>query len=117
MEQTDCLAETIGYLREHYPNLLIGLTLCPDTEIDLLTPYLAQIDLIQILTLDPRTGVKAETDAVIKRITRISNVLGEHRDQKLISVDGSMNLALASQLFPLGIDWVVSVVRCLAKKM
>lgn len=35
-------------------------------------------------------------------------MLGEHRDQKLISVDGSMNLALASQLFPLGIDWVVS---------
>ncbi|HAS03800.1 ribulose phosphate epimerase [Pasteurella multocida] len=108
VEQTDCLTETIGYLQDHYPDLLIGLTLCPDTEIDLLTPYLAQIDLIQILTLDPRTGVKAETDAVIKRIRRISNMLGEHRDQKLISVDGSMNLALASQLFPLGIDWVVS---------
>ncbi|MGC6404911.1 ribulose phosphate epimerase [Bisgaard Taxon 45] len=107
LEQTDCLAETIGYLQEHYPDLLIGLTLCPDTEIDLLVPYLDKIDLIQVLTLDPRTGIKTTTDEVIKRIVLLNSMI-ENRDQKFISVDGSMNLTLASELYPLGIDWVVS---------
>ncbi|NMK16419.1 hypothetical protein HG556_08340, partial [Pasteurella multocida] len=108
VEQTDCLSETLIYLRVHYLDLLLGLTLCPDTELDLLTPSLAQLDFIQILTLYPLTGVKADTDAVIERITLLSNMLGEHRVQKLISVDGSLNLAMASPLFPFGIYWVVS---------
>ncbi|WP_104884207.1 ribulose phosphate epimerase [Pasteurella multocida] len=107
VEQSAMLADTVVYLQENYPHLLIGVTLCPDTELDLLVPYLDKIDLIQVLTLDPRTGIKATTDEVIKRIVRLKSMI-ENRDQKFISVDGSMNLTLASELYPLGIDWVVS---------
>ena len=66
------------------------------------------MDVIQILTLDPRTGIKAEQADLIKRIQQLSEQLGEQRQHKIISVDGSMNLNLAKALLPLDIDWIVS---------
>lgn len=108
VEQVDTLAETIAYLHENYPDVLIGLTLCPETPLESLQPYLEKVDLIQLLTLDPRTGIKASTDVVIARILALTKMLGSVRDEKLIAVDGSMNLTLATQLYPFDIDWIVS---------
>ncbi|MDO5054314.1 MAG: ribulose phosphate epimerase [Pasteurella oralis] len=108
IEQSETLATTIDYLATHYPECLIGLALCPETELVSLIPYLNKIDLIQVLTLDPRTGIKAEQQYIVERIGALIEMLKETGAEKFIAVDGSMNLPLAAQLYPLGIDWVVS---------
>lgn len=88
--------------------ILSGLSVCPETDLSQLQPFLDQIDIIQLLTLDPRTGVKADEFSVVTRIKSIINILGERRKDKIISVDGSMTLKLAVKVKQLGIDWVVS---------
>ncbi|MGV6987430.1 ribulose phosphate epimerase [Testudinibacter sp. P80/BLE/0925] len=88
--------------------IISGLSLCPDTDLSRLQPYLEQVDLIQILTLDPRTGVKADEFSISTRIKSIINILGEKRHEKILAVDGSMTLALAKKVKQLGIDWVVT---------
>ncbi|WP_279717434.1 ribulose phosphate epimerase [Chelonobacter oris] len=88
--------------------VLSGLSLCPETDLSLLQPYWDRIDLIQLLTLDPRTGVKADEFSILTRIKSVMNMLGEKRAGKIITVDGSMTLDLAIKAKRLGIDRVVS---------
>ncbi|MDP8078542.1 ribulose phosphate epimerase [Phocoenobacter skyensis] len=108
VETDENLTNIYQWLNKEHPNILCGISICPNTDLELITPYLSQVDVIQVLTLDPRTKAKAETGFVIDRIQLLLDKLGKKRTNKLISVDGSMNLALAEELFKLDIDWVVS---------
>ena len=92
--------------QDHPP--LCGISICPETDLSLLQDYLPQVDLIQLLTLDPRTGKKADERTVLERIKQTLEMLGTERPYKLIAVDGSMNLELAKKVNQLDIDWVVS---------
>lgn len=101
-------AEVYAWLKaqEHPP--LCGISICPETDLQLLNHFLLQVDLIQILTLDPRTGHKADENTILTRIQRVLDMLGTDRPHKLVSVDGSMNLDLAKKVNRLDIDWIVS---------
>ncbi|SMB78425.1 ribulose-5-phosphate 3-epimerase [Pasteurella testudinis DSM 23072] len=90
------------------PPVLGGISLCPDTDLSHLEPYLDQVDVIQVLTLDPRNGEKADEFSLLTRIKSIINILGTKRQDKIISVDGAMTLDLATKVQALGVDWVVS---------
>ncbi|KAE9529391.1 ribulose phosphate epimerase [Testudinibacter aquarius] len=107
------LAETLAWLNaqsavEEQQPVLGGISLCPDTDLSQLAPYLDQVDVIQVLTLDPRSGEKADEFSVLTRIKSIINILGTKRQDKIISVDGAMTLDLATKVQALGVDWVVS---------
>lgn len=108
IESDEDLNPIYDWIRDHSPTTLCGISLCPNTDLNLIFPYLDKVDVIQILTLDPRIGIKAEQADLIKRIQQLSEQLGEQRQHKIISVDGSMNLNLAKLLVPLDIDWIVS---------
>ncbi|WP_373819583.1 ribulose phosphate epimerase [Glaesserella sp.] len=96
------------WLTDNKPDILQGISICSSSDITLLTPYLAQIDVVQILTLDPRTGYKLEKEILFERINAVIHLLGARRKEIILSVDGSMNLALATELRTLDIDWIVS---------
>lgn len=97
------------YTNQVYP-VLIGACLCPETPISELEPYLDQIDVIQLLTLDPRSGTKYPSELILDRVIQVEKRLGNRRVEKLINIDGSMTLELA-KYFKQGthhIDWLVS---------
>lgn len=105
-ESNENLAEIYDWIGLQNENILCGLSLCPSTELSIIEKYIDQLDLIQILSLDPRTGEKMTADNLMTRLKELKRILnGQH---KLISVDGSMNLALAKSIYPFGINWVVS---------
>lgn len=108
IESDGDLTPIYAWIREASPTTLCGISICPDTDLNQLFPYLETVDVIQILTLDPRTGIKAETTRLIERIQCLTEKLREQRRNKIISVDGSMNLNLAKTLVQLDIDWIVS---------
>lgn len=96
------------YQGQNYP-VLRGLSLCPDTPVAQLENYLEQIDVIQLLTLDPRTGQKAAKELILARAAEVQQLLSATRSQKLIKIDGSMNLELAEYFRSHSdIDWIVS---------
>lgn len=108
VETGENLAEIYYRMQQKSPQLICGISLCPDTELSQLKPYLNQVDLIQLLTLDPRTGIKSDEKQVISRVIELSKILGDNRRNKLISVDGSMHLGLAKKLHQSDVDWIVS---------
>lgn len=107
IENTSDFNETFEWLKTQ-KHLLCGLTICPNTPLETLDPYLSDADVIQILTLDPRTGEKVALDYITERLVQLLNKLGDLRSTKFISVDGSMTYELALALKKYDIDWVVS---------
>lgn len=107
IENTVNLENTLQWLKTQ-KTILCGLAICPNTPLELLYPYLPNLDLIQILTLDPRTGEKASLDQITNRLRQVFNQLNNSQQEKLISVDGSMTFELASHLKKYEIDWIVS---------
>lgn len=117
LEQYNDLAPTIEwlarqrvtYVDQTYP-LLIGISLCPETPISKLQPYLDDVDIIQLLTLDPRTGEKYPSKLILERVTEVKTLLGDKSSEKLLNIDGAMTLELAEDFRNSShlIDWLVS---------
>ena len=116
IEQQSDLTETIEWLNsqentflDQKQPILTGLSICPETDLKQLVPFLDRIDVIQLLTLDPRTGKKYPADYMVKRLSELTLLVGKIREDKLINVDGSMSLELATELAKTkNIDWFVS---------
>lgn len=116
LENKKELQETIQWLKkqsnaykDNYFPVLVGLSLCPDTELSLLAEYIDEIDVIQLLTLDPRSGQKFDAEFMSQRIEKLQSLFGIELQEKLLSIDGSMTLSLAEFLLQKhNINWVVS---------
>ncbi|WP_439242717.1 ribulose phosphate epimerase [Lonepinella sp. BR2474] len=107
LESKLSLLETAQWIHSQTESV-VGISLCPDTPLEQLSDYLQWVDLVQLLTLDPRTGVKMNPSQLFERIQQLHLLLDKHHQSKLIAIDGSMTLELATQLQDYDIDWVVS---------
>ncbi|MGF1725344.1 hypothetical protein [Photobacterium nomapromontoriensis] len=89
-------------------NIIRGISVCPDTNLDLLVPLLPSVEMIQLLTLDPRTGTKMTDNAFITRLDQLNKLLKRNLMSKIINVDGSMSIELAQACINHGAHVVVS---------
>lgn len=64
-----------------------GLSLRPKTPVTELEPYLAQVDLILVMTVEPGFGGQGFMPEMLQKVTSLRGRFG-----KLISVDGGINL-------------------------
>lgn len=76
----------------HTYGIKAGLSIKPNTEIDVLKPFLDKIDLILVMSVEPGKGGQAFIPETEKRIKEIRKMLNEEgKDNILISVDGGIN--------------------------
>lgn len=75
-----------------------GLSIKPDTDLDVLDPYLDEIDLILVMSVNPGRGGQTFIDETIYRIKELKKKLKEHNSHALISVDGGINEEVAKKL-------------------
>ena len=84
----------------------VGLVLNPDDEIEKVFPYLSQIDLVLIMTVEPGRGGQTLIEDVIPKIYDLKKEIKLKNLDVLISVDGGINLENKSLLK--GCDILVS---------
>lgn len=111
VESNEDIVSTLQWLNCQYQDnvpILSGISFCPSSSLAQITPYIPLVDIIQILTLDPKTGEKADSVFILERIAQVNKLLGPLRHHKIISVDGSLTLTLAKQFANSNIDWLVS---------
>ena len=66
-----------------------GISIKPNTDIDKLIPYLDDIDLILVMTVEPRLGGQKFIEGSTKRISDIKNLI---KDRDIVlEVDGGIN--------------------------
>ena len=75
-----------------------GLSIKPETSLDELDPYLDNIDLILVMSVNPGKGGQEFIEETIPRIKALKKKLKEHKSNALISVDGGINEKVAKKL-------------------
>lgn len=68
-----------------------GLTLRPGTAIETVLPYLDQVDLVLVMTVEPGFGGQSFMEDQIEKITILRREIDRRNLQVLIEVDGGIN--------------------------
>ena len=70
----------------------VGLAINPDQDIDIIMPYLDQIDLVLVMSVKPGLPGQKFIPEVIPKIKALRKKIKEEKRDILISVDGGVNL-------------------------
>lgn len=85
----------------------VGISLRPATPLSVLRPYLKQVGLVLVMTVEPGfSGRQIVTDAV-ERIAELTSLLSKNSSKAMIAVDGGVNKNNIASLVRAGAELVV----------
>ncbi len=85
-----------------------GLAINPDTDVDVLAPYMDRLDLILIMSVFPGFGGQKFIDGSLDRLRRAAMLRNESNGNALIEVDGGINAQNAAIAIEAGADVLVA---------
>lgn len=85
-----------------------GISLCPATPLDVIIPILSDVEVIQLLAVNPGYGSKMRSSDLHERVAQLLCLLGDKREGKIIVIDGSLTQDQLPSLIAQGINRVVS---------
>ena len=88
-EATDNLKDSINLIKKL--NKKVGVSLNPETEIDLITNYLNEIDLVLIMSVNPGFGGQKFMPEVLDKIKKLREIEKEKNLNFDIEIDGGIN--------------------------
>ena len=105
-EATDNLNESIKYIRTLKKK--VGVSLNPNTEIDIIKNELENIDLILVMSVFPGFGGQKFIPEIIKKIELLKKIKDEKKYSYDIEVDGGINFANSKEVISAGANILVS---------
>jgi ribulose-phosphate 3-epimerase len=106
--ETDTEKTTDNISLIHSLGKLAGLAINPKTPIEKLYPYLAEIDLVLIMSVEPGAGGQKFIEESTGRIKQLSKYIKENNLDVKIQVDGGINHYSGPLAIESGADIVVS---------
>ena len=88
-EATSDLKESINYIKKL--NKKVGISLNPETKVDLVTNFLSEIDLILIMSVHPGFGGQKFMPEVLDKIKQLKKIKEEKKLNFDIEIDGGIN--------------------------
>jgi ribulose-phosphate 3-epimerase len=86
----------------------VGLVLNPPTAVDAVLPYLDQIDLLLVMSVDPGWGGQAFIPDVLEKVRVARREIDAHRWPVEIEIDGGINVDTAADAAAAGCDILVA---------
>ncbi len=105
-EATEDLNESINLIKKL--NKKVGISLNPNTEINIVEEYLSEIDLILIMSVYPGFGGQEFIPDVIHKIKKINQIKYEKNLTYDIEVDGGINFSNSNDVINAGANILVS---------
>ena len=105
-EATEDLKESINLIRSL--NKKVGVSLNPDSKIDLIKDILKDIDLVLIMSVHPGFGGQKFIPDVIKKIEKLKLIKNEKNFNFDIEVDGGINFENSKSVIEAGANILVS---------
>jgi ribulose-phosphate 3-epimerase len=105
-EATEEVGDTIAYIKKC--NIKAGLALCPETSFSMLLPYLDQIDMILLMTVNPGFGGQAFMPEVLEKIELTRDICKKVKIEMDIQVDGGINLQNVGECVKAGANVIVA---------
>lgn len=104
IEATSKIDEIIEKLKKHH--IKCGISIKPNTPIDLIIPYLDKIDLVLVMSVEPGFGGQKFIDNTIDKVQKLSTIR-KSTHNFIIEVDGGINNENAKKLKDVGADLIV----------
>ena len=105
-EATDDIKKSINLINEL--NKKVGISLNPNTEIEIIKKYLGEIDLILIMSVYPGFGGQKFIPDVMNKIKMLNQIRKEKNFEFKIEVDGGINFSNSKNVINAGADILVS---------
>ena len=105
-EATDNLEESI--LKIKSLNKKVGVSLNPETKIDLIIDYLEKIDLVLIMSVNPGFGGQKFMPKVLKKVEQLKKIQSENNLNFDIEIDGGINFNNCQLAIEAGANILVS---------
>ena len=105
-EATESLENSIKEIKSYKKK--VGLSLNPDTELNVIDKYLDKIDLVLIMSVYPGFGGQKFIPEVLKKINKLSNIKKEKQLTFDIEVDGGINFSNSKEVIDSGANILVS---------
>ena len=104
--EIDNLLENINLIKEN--NIKVGVSIKPNTNIEVLYEILNKIDLILIMSVEPGRGGQVFIDSSIDKIKALKKYINDNKLNTLIEVDGGINDITSKECINSGVDILVS---------
>ena len=105
-EATDNLQSSILKIKELKKK--VGISLNPETKIDVITKYLDQIDLVLIMSVNPGFGGQKFMPKVLEKIKDLKKLQNEKKLSFDIEIDGGINFENSKSAIEAGANILVS---------
>ena len=105
-EATKSLEESINHIKSFKKK--VGVSLNPDTKIDVIKDVLSQIDLVLIMSVYPGFGGQKFMPEVIEKITNLKRIKDDLKLNFDIEVDGGVNFDNNQMIIEAGANILVS---------
>lgn len=89
-------------------NIKVGLSIKPNTSVEVLMPYLQHLDLVLVMSVEPGFGGQSFMPSALDKIKRLKALKTSDSYMYLISVDGGIDLNTAPLVIENGADVLVS---------
>lgn len=75
----------------HFFGIKAGISIKPKTPVDVIVPFLKDLDLVLVMSVEPGYGGQKFIDASLDKIARLRKEIDDIKSSALISVDGGVN--------------------------
>jgi ribulose-phosphate 3-epimerase len=86
----------------------VGLTLNPETEVEAVLPYLAEVDLLLVMSVHPGFGGQRFLPEALDKVRAVKAVIEEEGLATEIEIDGGINVETAPLAGAAGVDILVA---------
>jgi len=105
-EATDNLEESISKIKSL--NKKVGVSLNPDSKLDLITKYLEKIDLVLIMSVNPGFGGQKFMPEVLDKVKQLKEIKSKKNINFDIEIDGGINFDNCQSAIEAGANILVS---------
>ena len=106
IEATSHISDTIAYIKSRGKK--VGLSIRPNTPAKALEPYLDQIDMVLIMTVEPGFGGQKMLPECVQKVTEIRNIVTQRNLCVNIEVDGGITIDNVGELTAAGANVIVA---------
>ncbi|MCR4562101.1 MAG: ribulose-phosphate 3-epimerase [Bacilli bacterium] len=86
----------------------VGISIKPLTPVEDLLPYLEEVDLVLIMSVEPGKGGQKFIPESLERIRKVKSLLIERKARAIIEVDGGINETTGKEAIASGVDLLVA---------
>ena len=105
-EATESIPETVGLIRKLGKK--VGISLKPNSQINLIENYLNELDLILIMSVEPGFGGQKFMPEVLHKMKKLRNLVNEKKLSIDIEIDGGINFSNCKEAKDYGANILVS---------